>query len=214
MADAYTQFWTRERCDRLRRLGWEGRSLEILFGGPHTSEPSFRAACVRPGDYVYPVAVHGGTLYLLGRTRVRRILDLEDYVAERPDLFAPYLAEPPAWASRQDHVGLTPRSVQATAAFDRFRAARPEMQALAPTCTDEAVECEDGSPLHFALAVPPDLLARLRFRSRRRERDLAKHIRDGRLVQSLGVQGIYRLAAASAHELEALVFGAAPATTL
>jgi hypothetical protein len=51
-------------------------------------------------------------------------------------------------------------------------------------------------------------LGRLRYRSRRRERDLSKYIRDGRLTSILGVQGIYRLSEASASELAALVAGA------
>lgn len=210
MADAYTMFWTRERCDTLRRLGWANRSLDTLFGGPHTSEPSFIRAGVRPGDAVYPITVRAAVLYVLGRVRVRRILTLEDYV-EHADLFAPYLKEPPAWAFEVKHYGLSPRFVQATEAFDRYRAANPAVQALAPTCTDEAAECEDSTPLRFDLAVPPDLLARLRFRSRRRERDLHRHLRDGRLIQSIGVQGIYRLSEPSARELEALVLGVAPA---
>ena len=74
MADAYTMFWTRERCDALRRLGWAGRPMETLFGGPHISEPSFLRAGVRSGDAVYPIVVRAGVLYILGRTRVRRIL--------------------------------------------------------------------------------------------------------------------------------------------
>lgn len=188
MADAYTMFWTRERCDALRRLGWAGRPLETLFGGPHTSEPSFLRAGVRSGDTVYPIAVRAGVLFILGRTRVRRILAFEDFVKQRPDLFPPSFSEQLAFD-------------------DRFRAARQAIRALAPTCTDEAVECEDSTPLRFDLAVSPDLLARLRFRSQRRERDLHRHLRDGRLVQSMGVQGIYRLSESSASELEALVLG-------
>ncbi len=207
MADAYTMFWTRERCDALRRLGWAGRPLETLFGGPHTSERSFKHACVRPGDDVYPISVRLGVLYVLGRVRVRRILTLEDYIEHAADLFAPYLAEPPAWVFESRGFSLSPRFVQATEAFDRYRAAHPAIQALAPTRTDEVVECENSTPLRFDLAVPPDMLARLRFRSQRRERDLHKHLRDGRLIQSLGVQGIYRLSAPSARELEALVLG-------
>lgn len=207
MADAYTMFWTRERCDALRRLGWAGRPLETLFGGPHTSEPGFTRACVRPGDSVYPIAVRAGVLYVLCSVRVRRILALEDYIEQHPDLFAPHLKEPPAWVFESWNPGPSPRSVQAIEAFDRYRAAHPAVRAFAPTCTDEAVECEDGTPLRFDLAVSPDLLARLRFRSQRHERDLHRHLRDGRLVQSIGVQGIYRLNESSASELEALVLG-------
>lgn len=192
MADAYTMFWTRERCDALRCLGWAGRPLETLFGGQHTSEPSFLHAGVRSGDIVYPIAVRAGVLYLLGRTRVRRILAYEDFVKQRPDLFPPSFSEQLAFD-------------------DRFLAARRAILALAPTCTNEAVECEDSTPLRFDRAVPPDVLARLRFRSQRSERDLSRHLRDGRLVQSLGVQGIYRLSESSARELETLVLSAASA---
>src|SRR5579885_2094014 len=115
MAEAYTMFWTRERCEALRRLGGVGKPLEVLFGGPHTSEPSFSRATVRPGDDIYPITVRAGVLYILGRTRVRRILSLEDYVAAHIDLFAPYVQEPPAWVLQQLSApyALTPKYVQA-----------------------------------------------------------------------------------------------------
>jgi hypothetical protein len=205
MSEAYTMFWTRERCAAMRRLGDLGKPLEVLFGGPHTSEPSFVRATVRPGDDVYPVAVRAGVLYVLGRVRVRRILSLEEYIAAHPDLFAPYLQEPPAWVFERFVPDPSPGFVQALEAFDRYREAHPELRYLAPTCTDEAVECEEGTPIRLDRAVPLNLLVRLRYRSRRRERDLSKYIRDGRLVQSLGVQGIYRLSEASAREFAALV---------
>ena len=208
MAEAYTVFWTQERCKALRQLGGEGKPLHTLFGGPHTSEPSFRRATVRPGDDLYPIAVRGGTIYILGRVRVRRILTLEEYVFERSDLFAPYLREPPAWVLERGDSRLTPQYIQALEAFDRLREAQLEYRYLAPTCTDEVVECEDGAPVRLDLTVPPDMLARLRYRSRRAERDLSKYTRDGRLTSILGVQGIYRLSDASQREFEALVAGA------
>ncbi|MFE5793056.1 hypothetical protein ACFQ8C_10840 [Streptomyces sp. NPDC056503] len=61
-----------------------------------------------------------------------------------------------------------------------------------------------GSPLSFDTVVPGDLLERLTFTSRRGERTL-KHVEDGRLLRSAGVQGVYRLAPASAAELRRLV---------
>ena len=122
MADAYTMFWTRERCDALRRLGWAGRPLEVLFGGPHTSEPSFRRACVRPGDAIYPIAVRDGILYVLGRARVQRILTLEDYIEARADLFDAYLTDPPAGG---------PHHVLHT--IHLLRAHLPERQRASPT---------------------------------------------------------------------------------
>jgi hypothetical protein len=189
MANAYTIFWARDRAKTLRRLGWEGRQIETLFGGPHTSEPSFIRAGVRAGDWVYPITVSAGVLSVLGRAQVQRILPLTDYIEQHADLFP-----------------LTPRKAWETP-FGPYRATHPAIAALAPTCTDEVVECEKSTPLRFDLTMPPDLLERLRYRSLRRERDLSKHLRDGRLVNSIAVQGIYRLTEPSAQELEALVCG-------
>src|SRR5690348_14330774 len=136
MANAYTMYWTREQCDALRRLGWAGRPLETLFGGPHISEPSFLRAGVRSGDAVYPITIRAGVLYLLCRIRVRRILAFDDFVKQRPDLFPPTFTE-------------------SLALDERLRAARLAIRALAPTCTGEAVECEDSMPLRFDLPVSP-----------------------------------------------------------
>ncbi len=86
----------------------------MLFGGPHTSEPSFRRACVRPSDTIYPIAGRDGILYVLGCTRVQRILTLEDYIAARADLFDAYLTDPPAWVLERGHPGLSPRSSRLT----------------------------------------------------------------------------------------------------
>jgi hypothetical protein len=189
MAHAYTIFWTQDRYNTLCRLGWAGRQMETLFGGPHTSEPSFTRAGVCPGDLIYPITVRSGVLSVLGRARVRDIFKLDTYIEQHADLFSLNFPEPP------------------TKAFVRYRIAHPAVACLAPTCTDEVVECEESTPLRFDLTIPPDLLTRLRYRSQRRERDLSQHLRDGRLVHSLAIRGIYRLSASSACELEARVLG-------
>jgi hypothetical protein len=216
MSEAYTMFWTHDRCDALRKLGRLGKPLDVLFGGPHISEPSFRRAGVRSDDEVYPVAVKAGILYVLCRIRVARVLSLENYVAAHRDLFAPYLVEPPAWFNElreARHTLVDFDAVQARDALNHYCDVRPELRYLAPTCTDEVVECEDGTPLRLDVAVPPDLLLRLRYRSQRGERDLHKYIRDGRLIQSLGVQGIYRLSEPSARDVAALVASSPPVAT-
>ncbi len=191
VTNAYTIFWTHDRYNTLRRLGWAGRQMQTLFGGPHISEPSFTRAGVCPGDLIYPITVRSGVLYVLGRARVRCMLTLDNYIEQHSDLFSLDRSEPLA----------------KTKAFDRYRIAHPAVASLAPTCTDEVVECEESTLLRFDLAIPPDLLTRLRYRSQRRERDLSQHLRDGRLVRSVAVQGIYRLSEPSACELEALVLG-------
>lgn len=189
MAHAYTIFWTYNRYNMLRQLGWTGRQIETLFGGPHTSEPSFIRAGVRTGDLIYPITVRAGVLYILARIRVRYLFSLDDYIRKHANIFSFSPPELP------------------TKAFDRYRMAHPAVASLAPTCTDEVIECEESTPLRFDLTIPPELLARLHYRSQRGERDLSKYLRDGRLVSSLAIQGIYRLNEPSACELEAYVFG-------
>ncbi|MGW4020896.1 hypothetical protein [Streptomyces sp. NPDC005009] len=71
-------------------------------------------------------------------------------------------------------------------------------------CVSEVVIGPPGSPLAFDRPVPPDLLARLTYRSRRGERQV-KHVVDGELRSAVSVHGIYRLAPRSADELRALV---------
>jgi hypothetical protein len=91
--------------------------------------------------------------------------------------------------------------------FPQFKA----WKILAPTCTEEVIIGMEGTTLRADLEVPPDMLERLRFRSQRGERSL-KHVRDGELTRSIGLQGIYRLADGSADDLSALVESPPPAT--
>ncbi|MEU7070054.1 hypothetical protein AB0B30_04175 [Streptomyces narbonensis] len=71
-------------------------------------------------------------------------------------------------------------------------------------CVTEVLLGPPGAPLSFDTVVPGDLLERLTYTSRRGERVL-KHVEDGRLLRSASVQGIYRLRADSAEELDRLV---------
>ncbi|WP_329202905.1 MULTISPECIES: hypothetical protein [unclassified Streptomyces] len=80
-------------------------------------------------------------------------------------------------------------------------------------CVTEVVTGPPGSPLSFGTAVPPDLLERLTYTSRRGERTL-KYIEEGRLIRSVSLQGIYRLAPTSASELRQLVLDAEDCTMI
>ena len=61
--------------------------------------------------------------------------------------------------------------------FPQFKA----WKLLAPTCTEEVVIGAEGTTLRADLAIPPDLLSRLTFRSQRGERPL-KYVKDGEMV--------------------------------
>lgn len=187
MGDAFTTLWNRERYDAARRHAPPDFRLDLLFGGPHTSMPQFRRAGARAGDWIYPITLRGGVLHLLGRMRVERVLDLAEFEEQSPERAAAY--EPFDLAIRP---------------FDPH-VRRPETLFLAPTCTDEVVIGEAGTPLLFDLMVPPDEVARLRYVSRRGERPI-KHVNpDGRVTSVVSLQGIYRLAPASAAVLASLV---------
>lgn len=71
-------------------------------------------------------------------------------------------------------------------------------------CVSEVLVGPPGAPLRFDTVIPGELLERLTFTSRRGER-LLKYVEDGRLIRSVSLQGIYRLAADSAEEIDQLV---------
>jgi hypothetical protein len=75
---------------------------------------------------------------------------------------------------------------------------------LAPTCTEEVIIGMEGTPLRADLAIPPETLTKLTFRSQRGERPL-RHVRDGELTRAVGLAGIYRLSPSSALDLAALI---------
>jgi hypothetical protein len=147
--------------------------LTVLFGGPHTSEPSFRRATVRPGDLLYPIGVRDQVLYLFGRMRVREIIHLDD----DQRLLKEYLARYGAW---------------------RF---------LAPTCTTEVVLGAEGTGVLTDRPLPGEMLRQLTYRPRRGPRPVKHVSEDGRLVHSISVQGIYRLAESSAADFDAVLAG-------
>jgi len=63
---------------------------DVLFGGPHSSEPSFRRATVQTGDLLYPIGVCDQVLYVLGRMRVREIVPVGADRALLEEYFARY----------------------------------------------------------------------------------------------------------------------------
>ncbi|MFE9636911.1 hypothetical protein [Streptomyces sp. NPDC006463] len=79
-------------------------------------------------------------------------------------------------------------------------------------CVTEVLTGPPGSPLSFDIVVLPDLLERT-YTPRRGERTL-KYLEGGRLIRSVSLQGIYRLAPASASELRQRVLDAEGSTMM
>jgi hypothetical protein len=71
VSEAYSVYWPQARW---RRAAGVTEPLSVLFGGPHTSEPSFRRATVQPGDLLYPIGLCDQIRYVFGRMRVEEII--------------------------------------------------------------------------------------------------------------------------------------------
>ncbi|MFI1988990.1 hypothetical protein [Actinoplanes sp. NPDC020271] len=80
MGDAFTVYWPQDRW--LAALHTTA-PLEVLFGGPHTSLPSFVRATVKAGDVLYPIGVWQQVLHVFGRARVREITEADGSERDR-----------------------------------------------------------------------------------------------------------------------------------
>jgi hypothetical protein len=169
--EAYSVYWPQERW---KRGSTAAHRLTVLFGGPHSSEPSFRRATVQPGDLLYPIGVYSQVLYVLGRMRVQEI------VLVGGD------GEPP---------------------LDEYFERYGMWRFLAPTCTTEVVVCTEGTRIYLDRPVPGDVLKRLTYQPRRGPRGVKHVTEEGRLAHSISVHGIYRLAAISAADFDAVLDG-------
>ncbi len=78
---------------------------------------------------------------------------------------------------------------------------------LAPTCTTEVVIGAEGTRVQLDRPVPGEVLKRLTYHPRRGLRPVKHVSEDGRLTRPDSVQGIYRLAEASAADLDAVLDG-------
>jgi hypothetical protein len=87
VGEAYSVYWPQERW---RRAAGVCEPLAVLFGGPHTSQPSFGRATVQPGDLLYPIGVCGQVLYVFGRMRVREIVPVDGDRRLLEEYFARY----------------------------------------------------------------------------------------------------------------------------
>lgn len=182
---SYLLHWSSDRCESFRKHGQSGQPLTVLFGGPHQSMPRFRGFGVTEGDDLYLVRVAQGVLRIIGCMHVKRLLTIEQYVAEDAEFDGDDDALPEI-------------------KFYRWQQMHPEKRYLAWTCTGEAALGE-GTAVGLDIAVPGDVLEALRFRSPEGERPL-KYVEDGKLKRSISLEGrISRLTDDSARMFEELM---------
>lgn len=79
---------------------------------------------------------------------------------------------------------------------------------LAPTCTDDAAVVRDSTPLRDDCAVPAEMLAALRLVNPRGEERALKHVADGRVLRTAGLDShYYRLSDATDEAFARLTGG-------
>lgn len=187
MPESYLVLWAQDRCRLVKKAGDTGKMLQVLYGGPHISAPSFRRYGVAPGDWVNVGAFKDGVLYIVARMRVTAILGVGEYFRK--------------------HLGMSRPKPSYDALLSGETPTAPTVfgHQSPPDCVTEAVIGEEATPIRFDVAVPVDVLTALRFRNKRNQERGLKVV-DGKLKGILGMQGhVMRFVPDSALAIEELV---------
>ncbi len=158
---AHTVVWTNDYCRALRKAGDVGKTLRVLFGGSHLSQPSLTSFGVRPGSWVYSLRVDKGCLVIVAAMRVERFIGISEYVKDVLGLPESYL------------------SLHLFTLEERLRREHPEGGHLLPRgFIVEVALGTNGSSIRLDRLVPADVVEKMRFVSRRGERPI-KHLEAG-----------------------------------
>jgi len=76
--DAYTTYWPADWVKVILKNGDSG-PLSVIYGGEHRAQPPLGKVGV--GDMIYPVTLSAGVLYIMGRMRVKEIINADEYAA-------------------------------------------------------------------------------------------------------------------------------------
>lgn len=176
--NAFTVLWSQADCKHLETIGDTG-SLEVAFGGPHTSMPTLSK--LRVGDRLYALAVRNGDLYVMAW--LDELVDPDAFVRAR--------------------VGLEPHCQCGTLEERALWSAAGHL--VPSTCVLNAVTGR-GSTIRHDRRVPPDVVAALRFGPKPGHEQPLRGVVDRRLTSVLPLQGhARRLRAASAQRLADVV---------
>ncbi len=79
---------------------------------------------------------------------------------------------------------------------------------LKPTCTDDAASAAKSTPLRVDCAVPAEMVEKIRMLTPRGEERPIKHVKDGKVIRTAGIDGhYYRLSEATREMFDAVVSG-------
>jgi hypothetical protein len=191
--ESFLVLWSKERHRQLRRVAEQQPRLNVIFGGPHLSLPSFTKFGVRPGDWILPVFAQDRQLYLMCGATIREVQPIRPFLKSR--------------------FGITDGQAAGSlwSVCPELKRRYPEVAYLRDDeCVDEAAICE-STPLRFDRVVPPAVLMRLTFCSSKGERPL-RQVEDGKLKSTVSIQnGYFRLTPDSATDMESLLADGAEA---
>lgn len=171
MADSFTTLWTKERCKLLSRLGDDG-PLSVIFGGPHLSMPTVKN--VSEGDFIYPVLFTDGSLFIVARMKVKKVMPAKDYIRDELRIDVP---EGTMWDS----------------CYRTLLKERPELGHRLPhTCAYKAAVGEEGTEIRYDRKIPDKMLEELRFGPKQGSEKPLKGIKDGKLKHNHSLHGHVR----------------------
>ncbi|QNE40118.1 hypothetical protein F1C16_11390 [Hymenobacter sp. NBH84] len=174
--NAYFVLWPNDWCKRLQKAGDLG-PLQVAYGGPHTSVPSLSK--VKAGDLIYPVAIRGGELFILGRLQVEHIDEAEVYLTAHTIQKLDGMWDTSAPQLLQQHPALGHR--------------------IPRTCVDH-VATGVGTGLRFDFGVPSELVRQLQFGPKVGQEKPLNISADSK-VSVVSLQGHYRRLSANSAQL-------------
>jgi hypothetical protein len=179
MADSYVVLWSLDRCRWLQRVNDRG-PLEVVFGGPHQSQPSISAVAI--GDTIYPIFIQGGILHIVAAMTVQSLSSPEDYLRTRFGI-------------------VVPPSKMWDALFQELKRSRPSLGHRLPvTCADTAALSDAGSDIRFERKVPGELLEGITLGPRPGHEQPLKGVSNCKLSNNFSLQGhVRRLSSDSAR---------------
>ncbi|MBJ6146249.1 hypothetical protein [Hymenobacter sp. BT559] len=138
--NSYFILWPNDWCKSLAQANDYG-PLQVIYGGPHTSVPSLGK--IKSGDFIYPVSIKSGQLFILGRMQVEHITDATIYLTKQ----AIARIDNDLWDTT------APRLIKE----------RPDLGHRIPrSCVDTAAT-GSGTGFRFDFQVPTDVVDELRF---------------------------------------------------
>jgi hypothetical protein len=188
VSQSYLLLWPQRRIDQLKKNGEVGQPFEVIYGSPHGSAPSLRRYGIEGGDHVYVVCLKAGVVYIVARIEVEKVISADEY-------FRDYLRLP----ARDLKLHLWDLE-------EKLARGRPQLGHRLPFgCVDEAAVVVSSSPIALDAKVPADVLAALRFRTKRGE-ERSLPLEQGLLRKLPALQGhFHRLTPETAPLLEGLV---------